>query len=314
MKRDARIGLAVVLVLGLSITLLVARSIHQHGAEAGIGDEPVPEPEAAVVDDTRETETAATIDPAYEAHARAVLAFQEEHDYTPGPVSEAGGPSTSTAQRTTPDPIMESREPGIETASNSVPYTGRQDTVLPNLGEPPIPFNTGRTNTTTAASNTHILGTYTIVSGDNPWKISARVFGNGKYAQQIVAANPGLNPAKLKIGQKIKIPAVAHATPRVPLEHAGTPPISSVAGTTPGLAVRTPGPVTTSSVAANPHQPQNTTAGRTHKIQVGDTLGAIASKYLGSSGPKTVKKLLAANPGINPRRLKIGDELKIPAP
>ena len=39
MKRDARIGLAVVLVLGLAVTLLVARAIAKRGEVAGTDTE-----------------------------------------------------------------------------------------------------------------------------------------------------------------------------------------------------------------------------------------------------------------------------------
>ena len=35
MKRDARIGMAVVLVLGLSVTMLVGRALYKRGASTG---------------------------------------------------------------------------------------------------------------------------------------------------------------------------------------------------------------------------------------------------------------------------------------
>jgi nucleoid-associated protein YgaU len=313
MKRDARIGLAVVLVVGLSITLLVARSIHQNGAEAGIGEEPASGLATASTVQAQPVETGATMDRAYDAHTQAILEFQTQHDYAPGPDTEvAAAGSPTRGQDGTAATDLESRTEAASADSSSAQGHAR---TLPDLGEPPIRI--GTQGATTAALPARMLGTYAVAAGDNPWKISARIFGNGKYAQKIVEANPGLNPARLRVGQKINIPAVAQATPRIQLGNAA-PARSRSAG---AHAVTAAGPSTTggrvtmSSVAGHPAAPgPNAAQVRTHEIQAGETLGAIAAKHLGSSGPKTVKKLLDANPGIDPRRLKIGYRLKIPAP
>ena len=50
-------------------------------------------------------------------------------------------------------------------------------------------------------------------------------------------------------------------------------------------------------------------AGRTHKIQPGETPSAIAKKH----GVK-LEALMTANPGLNPKRLQVGQSLNIPAP
>lgn len=47
---------------------------------------------------------------------------------------------------------------------------------------------------------------------------------------------------------------------------------------------------------------------RTHKVQSGETPSSIARKY-----GVSVEALLAANPGLNPRRMQIGQTLNIPA-
>jgi tetratricopeptide (TPR) repeat protein len=57
-----------------------------------------------------------------------------------------------------------------------------------------------------------------------------------------------------------------------------------------------------------PNPPQPATTLRTHKVKGGDNPTSIARQY-GIS----VAKLLAANPGLKPARMQIGDELKIPA-
>ena len=48
--------------------------------------------------------------------------------------------------------------------------------------------------------------TYTIEKGDTLWSIAKRYLGNGKRYTEIIAANPGLDAAKLKVGQQIVIP------------------------------------------------------------------------------------------------------------
>ena len=47
-----------------------------------------------------------------------------------------------------------------------------------------------------------------------------------------------------------------------------------------------------------------------HKVKKGETLSAISKKYLGSS--HSWRQIVAANPSINPNRLKVGTELIIP--
>jgi nucleoid-associated protein YgaU len=47
---------------------------------------------------------------------------------------------------------------------------------------------------------------HTIQKGDTLWSISRRHFGSGQRWQEIVDANPGLNAAKLPIGQAIVLP------------------------------------------------------------------------------------------------------------
>ena len=59
------------------------------------------------------------------------------------------------------------------------------------------------------------------------------------------------------------------------------------------------------STVPNPPRPAATL--RTHKVKDGENPTSIARQY-----GITVDKLLAANPGLKPARMQIGDELKIP--
>lgn len=62
----------------------------------------------------------------------------------------------------------------------------------------------------------------------------------------------------------------------------------------------TPPPRSTPAVESRPTQ-------RTHKVQAGETPASIARKY-----GVSLEALLAANPGLNPRRMQIGQTLNVP--
>jgi len=69
---------------------------------------------------------------------------------------------------------------------------------------PPAIDNTAPPVVTPAATATE----YAVAKGDNYWTIGKKF---GVTAKQITDANPGVDPAKLKIGQKLHIPAPAPA-------------------------------------------------------------------------------------------------------
>lgn len=114
---------------------------------------------------------------------------------------------------------------------------------------------------------------YTIAAGDK-FSSLARKFNVSTKA--IVEANPGVEPTKLQIGQKIHIPA---------------PPIASAAPNPPNG--------TATSDAAN--------GGQTYTVKSGDTLGAIA-RGLGVK----LKAIRTAN-NLTTDKIVVGQKLKIPA-
>ena len=79
----------------------------------------------------------------------------------------------------------------------------------------------------------------------------------------------------------------------------------------------TPNPATTTTTlppqprpgggSSVPNPPRPATTLRTHKVKQGDNPTSISRQY-----GITVPKLLAANPGLKPSRMQIGDELKVP--
>jgi nucleoid-associated protein YgaU len=121
---------------------------------------------------------------------------------------------------------------------------------------------------------------YVIKPGDSFWKISETVYGSGKYVTLIQQANPGLST--LQPGQKIKIPAK---------------PADAVA-------------VTPRTASTQPAGAAST--GGNYTVVAGDTLTRIAEKQMGGGGSANVAAIVAANPGINPNSLQVGQRLVIP--
>jgi LysM repeat protein len=111
---------------------------------------------------------------------------------------------------------------------------------------------------------------YVIVKGDTLAKIAKK---NGVTLKLLEAANPGVVPTKLKIGQKLVLPA------------GGTPSADSTAPTVAG------GDMGTAS----------------YTVKSGDTLTRIAKK-----NSTTVKAIEAAN-GLSTTKIKVGQKLKIPS-
>ncbi len=103
---------------------------------------------------------------------------------------------------------------------------------------------------------------YTIRAGDTLYALAQRF---GTTVDAILAANPGLDPMRLRIGQQICVPGAT-----------GAP---CPAGTTPYI------------------------------IRSGDTFYSIAQRFNIS-----VAALIAANPGVDPNRLRIGQIICVPAP
>lgn len=113
--------------------------------------------------------------------------------------SATQSPASTGVTGTTPTPLVSSVSPMPGSGASTVAPTG--GSLLPT---PPIPT---RTPTPTLGPSPTATPTprlvHTIVSGDNIWDLSRRY---GVTPEAILAANKGLDPQKLAIGQKINIP------------------------------------------------------------------------------------------------------------
>lgn len=146
--------------------------------------------------------------------------------------------------------------------------------------------------------------TYTIKSGDTLASVAERF---GVSLEDLLAANPGINPAALQAGDAIRLPSGTEpVTPEAP----AATPTEEPAATPEPEPTDEPEPTEEPAPTAEPAPTSTPAAGaQTYAVKSGDIPATIAAQF-GIS----VEDLLAANPGINPTNLQIGDVLNIPAP
>ena len=166
----------------------------------------------------------------------------------------------------------------------------------------PVPAAQNNPGTPVPAAASSYYG-YTVASGDSPWKISSKLFGDGKYTQKIVDANGGGSLA-MKPGTVIKIPSIANRPLLVKLQPFGEKPSHNPAAA-----------ASSSKEKGFEEDHTGKTSGKTtmYKIAKGDTLALIAKKNCGSHGPSTIDKILALNKGLDAGHLQVGMEIKLPA-
>ncbi len=70
----------------------------------------------------------------------------------------------------------------------------------------PTPVVSETPAVTTTPTPVAASGNYTVKKGDTLYSIARTHYNDGKQWTKIVEANPGLDPAKLKVGQTIRIP------------------------------------------------------------------------------------------------------------
>ena len=171
-------------------------------------------------------------------------------------VDENNQPPMDTNQVAATD----TNQPPMEEPSNSVAATSPEAPQQPPPAAPVPPPE--------APAPTE--NEYVVVKGDTLSKIAK---ANGVTWKAIEDANPGVTPTRLKIGQKLVIPASTSAAP---------------GSTVPGAA------------------PADNGSGEVYTIKSGDTLGRIA-KHFGVS----VKAIMEAN-NMSSTKIYVGKKLTIP--
>ena len=134
--------------------------------------------------------------------------------------------------------------------------------------------------------------TYTVTQGDNPGSIAKQFYGKRSLGPALAKFN-GIDPSKMKIGQKFKIPDITVLDPSAAPQAPAAQPIAGV----PNAVPQTPAPVDAPKF-------------RSVTVQKGDTLWKIATRELGN-GSKS-KQIIEANPGLTASNLKPGATIKMP--
>jgi nucleoid-associated protein YgaU len=180
----------------------------------------------------------------------------EKLDTNPNPTTTP--PTTGNGNRQGTFPEVVHHTDGV-----LVELDGRGKTAPNPGGTPPVPTAT--------------LGSHTIVEFDTLEDIAVARLGSRRYVKDLLALNPGVDPLRLKIGDKLVLPARGS-----------------------GSGSNAPLPAGSSPVAW-PKQ---------HKVANGDTLWSIAMQYYGTD--RHLSDLASANNIRDPRRLSIGAVLNIP--
>jgi LysM repeat protein len=196
--------------------------------------------------DTTKTDTTASTPPPDTSSATNA----PTNDVGPAPVT-----SNSTLSNT-----VNGQLPPMTTTSAPPPNVPTMPISAPN-NPPPAPIATSDTPKD-----------YVIVHGDTLGAVAKR---NGVSLKALLEANPGVNPKKLKVGQKIEIPASAGATPSATT--------STMDGAASGDSV-------------------------SYTVKSGDTLGRIARSH-----HTNVKAIMALN-DMKSTGIRSGQKIKLPTP
>ncbi|NMC49490.1 MAG: LysM peptidoglycan-binding domain-containing protein [Desulfovibrio sp.] len=150
--------------------------------------------------------------------------------------------------------------------------------------------------------------THVIVKGD---MLSALAKRYGVPREAILAANPGITPTNLKLGQTLRIPGKgeAKAEAAIPAPAAKAVPEADGAPESPKPVVQAgPEKAMVPETAQAPSPGPSAAAPGTHVIVAGDMISAIAKHYGVSE-----KAILKANPGLKPGNLQLGQIIRLPA-
>jgi LysM repeat protein len=184
----------------------------------------------------------------------------------PAPDTNTAGTDTNNLPPTTAsisNQVTTPQQPGPQQAQGTqppLPPAQPQPPVVVAPVAPPAPVSEAKE--------------YVIASGDT---FGALAHKNGISLKAMIDANPGVNPRKLKVGQKVQIPAGANSVASAGAPGAATPDMAAATGDT-----------------------------TTYTVKAGDTLSKIAK-----ANHTSFKKLMALN-DLKTTSIKVGQKLKVP--
>jgi nucleoid-associated protein YgaU len=181
----------------------------------------------------------------------------------------------------------------------------------PGIGTPVTAPTAAPEMTRTPAAGTT---SYVVQKGDTLAGISRKTLGDSNRWKEIVAVNPGKDPRRLKIGDTLAIPsgngtAVASNPPPKDKSKPAVKP-NTFEPNKEGGTKEKPAPDPAAKPTAPP-PPAPDSGMREVEVRSGDTLYKLALQYLGDSN--LYYKIQAANPGLDPKKLRPGMKVKVPA-
>jgi nucleoid-associated protein YgaU len=231
--------------------------------------------------------------------ATANRALDGQPPLSPVPPLPAGGnPSTASP---TPGPV-ESAPNGPELIEHSSNDGGQ----LPPPLEPNPTGIPARGDSTAAEQGVPVESVpqpggparHVVQKGESLAAIAKSRLGDETRWREIESLNPGLDPKRLQVGQTLQLPT--GAAPAKAAKPSATKPVQ--AKDAPKLASPKPAPKASA--------PKSTASAREHVVARGETLRAIARSRLGDAD--RWREIVAANPGLDPERLRVGAKLRLP--
>lgn len=308
------------------------RNLEITGESAPISSK-MPVASADPTDSSRQaTKTPGTVDPS----ASLVNRRTEPNSIVLPPSLQPTGPKPASNQDSRPTMVASAQSPAERSAtiptvssganaprsgSVTTPGTMKPDNALPtNYGGSGSAMKPAANHTTTPSAPA-VPPSHVIAAGDTFSTISSKYYGSTKEVARIVAANPKLDPRRLKIGDTVVLPAQTEtsslattptADPRTPARTAALTTGST--GSANGATVVQPAVATTGvSLTGAVIRPESVATSRSYTVREGDTLYGIAEKAMGKGA--RWKELLDKNRATlknDPKRLKPGMVLTIP--
>jgi len=213
----------------------------------------------------------------------------------PGGARLSGGVAANDPSRKT-DPFADTGEKWMMALNTgAVPQTRLRSGKLPEPGAAISPVGpAGRAADGSLAGNSPIsidsnsslrptVKTHTVETGDSIARIAESIYGSQVYYREILAANPGVDPKKLKPGMVLKIPDVKEVRGKG------------------GAEDDSPAPAIDGKLE--------------YRVTSGDSMHGIAKKLYGKSELwEQIYDINKAKIGNDPAKLKVGMILKLPSP
>jgi nucleoid-associated protein YgaU len=229
---------------------------------------------------------------------------------------EASDPALELADLVNADPVAALREAEAKAAAEAAaaePVQGEPDSspALAAAGPEPQPAEDGITELAPRVGDYREV---TVQRGDTFSLLVQRWCGSLDHLPVVQALNEDVQLDRLRPGRKLLLPWVDEQI----LDQAARE--RALAGHRPDLDAAAPEPMVGAAAAELPTAepavaPAAVPAEQRYELQKGDSLWKIAVRVTGNQGkaPEFIQRILAANPGLEPERLRVGQSIVLPA-